>query len=613
MVVDPYSIGSGISSADKPFRVRWTVVGSGVAGIGTFPLAGSEGNEMAVCYFSDEDINATCGPSPITSTGTYTLIFHLITPRKVENFSKTFNITEIDDLNDVNLIVDGNKVYISLIHSNSEVDSVQYAVYKDVEKTGGTTPVTYLQSLTYTICGNVPCFSSNYTLPGPGNYYFSFIAKKGSDIGGLVKRVYLAAQTYLNINTDKSIYAPEQQLAISGNTSAMIVRGVINYPNATKARDLEMGVSGNVFSYSFTIPSGWPTGQYTISTSEPLVKSVTFSVTRFITTDVTSISETVEKFSNFTKNIKIENNGIEALNISYEALGGLRNDQLKLDSFSLPAGGSTYLHLNISSVQNDTIGRIKIYSTNSTLEIPVEIRLKTACQCPQCPACEGSGLTASPQIWSEECLVGKDVVKTFTLSNKGSSTAANLTYTVEKISGSSIKNIVDVELPSSLSSGGTGEATVTITPDMSGGYGNILKIQSSAGTAQILISLNCYANITDDIKAARTDLKAASVSSSLQAEIKSHLTSAQDAYDMGLYAEASLELEKAKLLLDAGSSLGGGIETPNGGGDLLIPIIAVIAVIGLVAAIFLKIRSKPKQQGQESWETDVGGPSEQGY
>ena len=58
LIVDP-------KTYERPIRITWSVYDTGSEGIGSFPIINGKG----VCYFSDDDENATCGPSPFTKAG----------------------------------------------------------------------------------------------------------------------------------------------------------------------------------------------------------------------------------------------------------------------------------------------------------------------------------------------------------------------------------------------------------------------------------------------------------------------------------------------------------------------------------------------------------------
>jgi len=596
IIVDPYGFGINVN---KPYRVRWTVVGAGVGGIGTFPIV----NDKAICYFSKNDENATCGPSPINSTDTYTMLFHLITPSGSANITKQFNIANIPTINNINLNLINNTVYMTLYASKNEIDDLKYAVYKDINKEPGAI-VRSLTQFTYTICGTTPCFISNFTFPGDGNYYISIIGEKGGETSGIVRRVFVPKQIYLKINTSKNFYLPGEVFEISGETNCENVKGYISYPNGTKAKDFNIDVSDNEFSYSFEIPSNWQTGQYTISVTEPLQKSLTFSVTRLIDTDIHYITATVDQLGNFTKAIKIYNLGIEKLNISAEAAGELENDNIKLTNYSLNANDFTYLYLNITNIQDDIEGSIKIYTFNYSIEIPVNIIVRGATQCPECPRCEAQTISIKPQVWVQECIIGQEIEKTFTIENNGASNLTDFEYSIEKISGNNLKNIIDIDFPTSVGSGKKGDVKITIKPDMTGVYQSIIKIQSRDNYGTIFVDLNCFPDILEDINSLKSDIE--NISSELKAEIESHITSAEDAYEAGRYAEANTELEKAKALLEFKPS------PPQNnveGTDLTIPIVAVVAVIFLILAIFIKFRGAKRPSGEEEaeWEREIGG------
>lgn len=110
---------------DKPMRI----VGCMIDGFGgpeycfSFPII----NRKGICYFSNEDENASCGPSPLVNIEGYPEIkVWVITKNDVYNTTKSISKGEIDGLEDRNLdiYINGSTV-ISYLYYNADTVSLK--------------------------------------------------------------------------------------------------------------------------------------------------------------------------------------------------------------------------------------------------------------------------------------------------------------------------------------------------------------------------------------------------------------------------------------------------------------------------------------------------------
>jgi len=175
-------------SLPDPLRVSWVFVGdiwSGIEYIGQMPYTGSR----YMCYFSDTDVEATCGPSPLRySSDQIGVDYELevkITDTDGNQANKTFSIPVGGIPLEPDIDSDGSNVSI-LVYIGKTADVVSYKVL-DSEFGDVTSGFTDLEQLEGT-----PWFSGELELD-PGTYYFAFEAESADDFGGGIQKVTVAA------------------------------------------------------------------------------------------------------------------------------------------------------------------------------------------------------------------------------------------------------------------------------------------------------------------------------------------------------------------------------------------------------------------------------------
>lgn len=597
LIVDP-------KTSEKPVRITWSVYDTGNIGIGSLPMVGGKG----VCYFSDDDENATCGPSPFTKAGPTELYVYVITPGGVENITEAMNISAIT-FETEEVYREGNTIY--MVFYTPLYDSFTYEIYHD-DFTFFTEGV--LERTTY------GSYVGNKTI-NPGVYYFAFYAENGGTYGTNLKRVIIPSGDYLTAETTKESYWSGEKAKITGTTNAEEVSGRINFPNGTKAKEFEITMTGDSFSYEFRIPSLWPEGKYNLTFSKPLTQSLTFSVANLIEVTPKRVSEKINKSDDFNKTVTLKNLGSNTTNLSITVSGDLESSQVILGSSSLEEGKSTTLTIGITDVQANLAGTITVKTDlGIELEIPVSVITEEAEEeCPSCPACPvcpsdgvSKGLEIIPKIWSQNCITGNEITQTLVLKNTGNYLLDSFTFDVDDVySDNSLSDLkatgdMDVSLSGvTIEPDQSESVAIEVTPYNEGSYKGIVTIKSGGSGAYMLVSLDCFEDMTSEISLLRGELDASGVSldSGVYSDIDYLLVNAQDAYDVGNYPEAKSNLEQASAKIgmfgEAGTVLGEGM-------DLTIPIIVVVVVIVAAGLLYyFKFHRKGEElESEEEFEEE---------
>ena len=171
MVADPGSV-------DGPVRIVWV---SG-EGYGLFPYI----NEKYMCYFSDTDENAICGPSPfrVPTTPGYPYMMDVSSFDSGGDNGTTATHIEVGGLKldpRVSVSSNGNAMMVVYV-SGGNADSVRYRVY---DSSFSAITSSY-QSLS--LIPESGAFNGSVSL-GTGVYYIAFKANSTTDFGGGIYRV----------------------------------------------------------------------------------------------------------------------------------------------------------------------------------------------------------------------------------------------------------------------------------------------------------------------------------------------------------------------------------------------------------------------------------------
>lgn len=601
---------------ERPIRMLWSVYNTGNYGIGSFQQVGNK----FICYFSNTDPNATCGPSPFTESGSTQMYIYSITSDEIANNTVDLGINTMNlDIRNVILDSETNILYINFYMNH--IDSLKYSVYNDNFDPKQVNAQLVFSPTPY------PGYFKNITLQ-PGTYYIAFEADDNGNRGSNLVRVYIPKEDYLTINTDKDQYWLGGDVKISGTSSASSVNIKIKYPNSSVAKTFDVDVNNNLFSYNFTTPSYWSGGQYSVMAQvEDLSKSASFSLSKLLEATPSSVTFSINKSRDFAGTVKIENKGDEFVNLSLEVQGDVKRDNVGLKKYVLSPQGSTDLNINITNVQENINGKVILKTNLSTItEIPVSISVSgEACpQCPDCPVCPictgGKNLQISPLTFIKNCLIDEEISNSFTIRNAGDSQLTSLSYEIEDASetDNSLENLNDFSIPSlstiTLAKGESKTIDIDITPADKGSYKGIVKIKGKSGEelAYVFVDLNCFEDMTSEIASLKSDLDKLSnkISSGMYDDIKQQLDDAQYYLGNENYAEANNKLQQAKAEIDLIKSSSGGIN-PTPGGGLDITTIAIIVVVILVIVFvlwwfFIKRKKLGPSEGEEVYENEGG-------
>ncbi|NIO21370.1 MAG: hypothetical protein GTN76_11690 [Candidatus Aenigmarchaeota archaeon] len=577
LIVDP-------KTTEKPIRITWAVYDTGNEGIGSFPIVDGNG----VCYFSNEDGNATCGPSPFTKSGPTELYIYVVTPSDVENQTEAMDISNIQiPLDDVSRV--GNTVYMNFYVP--QYDSFTYKIYLEDFSffTQGTLERDSVHSM----------YTGNRTI-NPGTYYFAFFAEENGTYGTNLIRIVIPSGDYLTLETSSSNYMIGENAEVKGTTNADKVSGTIKFPNGTKAMDFETNTkTDNTFSYEFRIPSTWPEGKYNVTTSSPLPEFVTFSAADFIKITPKRVREVINKSDDFNKTVTLKNMGTNKTNLSVTVSGDISDSHVNLNDQELDGGESTTLTISISSVQVNLKGKITVKTNGIELVIPVNVYVEEpGGECPPCPQCDGvQALEITPKFFSQTCLTGTLLTQSIVLENNGDASLTSFTFDVDDVysdnSLSDLKSTGDLDIGLSgisIAAGQTASVDMEITPYNMGSYKGIVTIKSGGSEAYMLVSLDCFEDMSGDITDMNSELDnlGLATDSDVYNDINYLLGNAQDAYDVGNYPEAKLNLDKARAKIATVNDLGG-VTLPAM--DMTIPIVVIIVVIVVAVLLyFFKFR-----------------------
>jgi hypothetical protein len=589
--VDPKTSG-------RPIRITWSVFDTGNEGVGSIPFDGTS----ALCYFSNTDGNATCGPSPFEKSGETEFDVYVVTPSAVTNVTIPMNVSPVNI--DVSGIVrEDNTVYMTLYMP--QLGQMKYSIYKsDVTIYQSERPLDY--------DGPHARYVGNITL-NPGVYYFTFVGINGSSAyGSALKRIEIPSSDFLNMQTDKSDYWKGGRITITGSSSNNVV-GEIRYPNGNKAADFTANVSGDhSFSYDFYSQSDWPEGTYVIRTSQPLIKTANFTITEFFELNPKSISSTVNKSSDFSASLSLKNVRQNSTNVSFTTSGGMKDSYVSIANRTLAPQQTTAITVSIPDVESSIDGKITLKTSEGLeLAVPVKVTVAESGECPSCPppssVANALETDAGSLVWSQECLADEEIARTVTLNNKGETELTGFDYSITDSGDQSLETLDTMgklEIPVkdlSIGAGKSGDVEIKLTPSAAGRYEGIIEFKSGGNAAPLFVSLTCFENISGALASISARLTKASPPDAVKTGIASDLDTAENALSMGSFARANEFSLIAQAKMDAVES--SGTSKPV---DLTwILIILVIAAVVFILIWILKSR-KPKIAGTEEVADELG-------
>jgi hypothetical protein len=588
-------------TSTAPVRLTWSVYNTGAIGLGSFPIVGG----MGVCYFSNTDGNATCGPSPFFQTGETELYVSLITPGTTTN---ALNVTIPINVSSLTIPISGvvrqdNSVYMNIYMG--EMGLMKYSIYKeDLSIYQSERPLAYN--------GVHGKYEGNITL-NPGVYYFTFVGANGtSTFGSALKRIEIPSSDFLTLQTDKKDYWKGGRIRISGSASKDVA-GEVRFPNGSKALGFNAIVIGDgSFYYDFYSAGGWPEGTYGIITSQPLAKTANFTVADFLELTPSSVSGSVDEGDDFTASLTLKNIRQNATNVTLSFSGDVIDSYVTIGNRSLDPQQSTTISVSIPNVLSSVDGTITL-STPEGIEIAVPVKVSVTGSPGECPVCGGGGgleIESETAVWSQECLAGEQIFHSVTISNNGDSALSDFSYDTNDSPGSG-QSLVDldmggsVDVPLSGVSVGPGdsqEIDISITPSDAGNYEGTITLISGSEKAHVLVSLKCFEDASLQLSALSDRLKAANPSAAVSGEINSDIDNAQTAVSLGNYAQANEYVLRAQAKLDL-LETGGGPAAPAP--DMTWIIIIIVIIIAVLAFLWFFMLRKPKS-ADGATEEEIG-------
>ncbi|MBN2101615.1 MAG: hypothetical protein JW716_01960 [Candidatus Aenigmarchaeota archaeon] len=628
MIVDPMTTLA-------PIRMGWAVYNPNMDGnyiMGQLP----KDNGKGVCYFSNTDGNATCGPTPFMGTGKMEIdIF--VTATNSQGFQEYINGSRIVELGDI--IINGgpyldenvkNKVLLTYYMTQSQADVITYSVYdKDMKTVSGLDNRAAIFNTTPT-----PGFYAGLSLP-PGIYFISSVAQKGQDYGGKMDRIVVPAIDLLTLSCCANSFYFGEMVNFTGFTADDSVEIKVYYPNGTLLKARTVNIFGEEFEYSFLADPSWPEGDYNITAeTDNLLRYKTISMSQLVKATPSKIAKIISSGSDVSEAISLKNKGNNVAIVEYSAYGGVDETDVALDKTEIDPDDTATLSFNMKSVSSDVTGYILVKSGDKETKIPVEIKISgSQTGCPPCPPAqiEGCGkFSLSPVSWSSNYIVDEEAAVSLAISNDDNKTINGFSY--EFIPDYSSEN-EDMSYSStspsfnslSIDSGDSETVVFSFTPDYTGTYTGKLKISSSAGSAYIIVNLEVFNDVTEEIETEKENIKLYEdeLAYEVYNELEKYVSNAESKVSLGDMEGARTELEKAKavrsLLSNYGSSLGGsGSDCPpcncaSGGGDMTMIIVIVVIVIvvlgGVGAVLYLRGKSgggNPPEEASEEGYTDEG-------
>lgn len=535
-------VGDNVSA-----RVSWVIPGIEHA-IGLFPRFG----DRYMCYFSNTDQNANCGPGPFTLPGNYTFLIDA-----VDQAGGTKNLTLSKLVGGIVLspeIVIRSYGFDVNTDYSGDVEGISYTLYDsslDVLQSGSLvwekfTSFKYGESINVT----------------DGIYYLAMQAQgKGAyagDHGGRLERI---------------------QIGFVEPGEGPGVTGYLQVEHVTKDRSY----TGEALQPVLAAP-----GDKVYSG----IDGVPLSITNIGVLNLTNLTiqphEALEDYLGF----ELSSTGLEPNGTIYYT-ATVKNIQTAL-SLDTVAG---------------------IYSAGTKVgQVAVKVKaqvLGAIGECPPCPTAGEGQFTLTPASWTGEFVVGQQA-KILTITNRAASALTNFTYSAT----SPLSAILTMDLPSSVPAGGSDVATVYLEPGYSGSYSGTLTISTNTGSQAVFIAANFHRNITSDIEDKKLELEDLRLGmttaqynqfSGTLDSIESGLNSALSDMEYGDFGGAQERLTEAGAQLALLSDLvtGGYVPTPGPGPagagiDLnMVLVIVVVIAIGVVVYYFLKVRKPGKKEGYE--------------
>jgi hypothetical protein len=596
-VDSPVVIKVDPKTTTMPMRITWSVYNTGNIGMGSFPI---QADGKGLCYFSNSDGNATCGPSPFFQQGETEFYVFVVTSSGITNRTVYMNISP------ATIPVDGvdrvdNTVFMYI--NMGKKDFMKYSIYKE--------DLTIYQSdrpLDYDVSDGR--YEGNITL-NAGTYYFAFLVNASGTYGSAMKRIEIPSGDYLTIQTLKGQYWTGEKIKMTGTTSSNYVSGEVRFPDGTKALDFSADAGSNhLFSYEFYSKSNWPEGIYQIVTSKPLAKSANFTLTEFFELSPEAVTATVNKSSDFTTSLRLKNIRTNTTNVSIVVTGGMKYEYVTIADAVLSPQETTTITITIPNVETALTGNI-VLKTPEDLELSVPVTINVAESLGPCTGGGGKALEIAEAslVWSQECMVDDEMHWLVNIKNNGASPLSDFTYEIKDTYSGMLEDLdrmkyIEIPLANlSIAPGETKEIDVKLTAASASKYQGILTFKSGAESASMFVSLNCYDNISEDIADLGSRLAKLSISDDTKEDITSDISNAESSISLGNYALANEYYVRAKAKMDmveAGATPSG---QPMDMTTIIIIVVVIIAVVGVL--LFFRMRKSRVAGMEEGQEEEI--------
>jgi len=411
----------------------------------------------------------------------------------------------------------------------------------------------------------------------------------------------------------------------SGDDSILIK---VHYPNGTLLKTKTVNVVNEIFEYKFLADPSCPEGDYNVTAeTDNLLRYKIISISQLVKASPSTVVKIITSGSDISETVSLKNKDVMPINITYSAHGGIDDNDITLDKTKLNYDETAVLSINIGEVYSDINGYILIESMDKKTKIPVNVKISDAGpECPPCPppTTEGCGkFSLSPVSWSSNYIVNEEVELSIDITNDQNETIDGFSYEFIPDYSSENEDMSYVSAnPSfdSLSIEADGSETVEFSfiPEYTGTYTGKLKITSSGGSAYIIMNLEVFSNVSEEIETEKENIQAYEdeLDYELYSELEDYINNAESKASLGNIEGARTELEKARavrnILSNYGSSLGGSGDdcppcTTTGGGDMtmiIIIVVIVIVVLGGIAVLYMRGRSGGGEAPHETREEE---------
>lgn len=594
-----------------PIRLHWDLREMSLKYLGTGTM--DKFGDCWICEFSGKGagFNGECGPTPFKTSGNFLMDFFANDFDTSLEFNRS-NFLIHSETTDSGINIDSEGLHITVDTPPNLLELPTMTIYdaEDGEM------LDLFDEVNLTARPSPGRYFIDIESLEAGTYYISvdFTTAAGQSGGELFKIVITEEDVQLTAETDKESYLIGETVEITGQTRYPQVTATVRSPSGTIGTLGTVDASDGEYAHLFHI-TGEDEGDYevTVNSGSDSLK-VTFGVDGKVI-DVDPLSLTFVAYdltTELNKYISINNTGGSTATLSIITEGILGKAETTLGDSALSAGSGTTLTVTVDpSTLTDarTSGTIHIKTGDVTIPVEVIIDLDLP------PATSGGeNLRITPAFWDvEDCMVGEDVTKSFTVVNTGDPEISGFDYTYNSDSGE-IEVSDTTTFPDSVGDASR-TANLVITPGTMTASGNV-EVDSSGGSAKIYITTDCVSQgIHDDVSDLESDIETlildfddANYDSTTIDDlflgviedlgvVKTSLESGDYSYAKETYASARARLETLQDVYFTTGTL-----PPEEAPDFMlwIYVIIVVVIVALVGfLVFTKFRGKLFKGGGE--------------